>query len=224
MRELTNIEINIIYTIYEAFGGACSLRQLLQLEDATQEIVVGLVEDNYLRITYIDDTPFVVCRHLVYRCASNDNQNYRLTTYNIKKSCLLAEYWLSKHTSARTIAAMLPYGTMHQNTTGAWDEYMAYLHAQGYYEYFAIPEEQTRYMVYFPKSNDPMTLANNIKRFFDNEGKFEDIADLSPYLTVYVPTERIKDAILRRIDARYWWIMNRLEILPLACPDTTDLI
>lgn len=223
---MTDIQKNILYVIYEAFGGACSLRQALLLDEIGQKDIEELEKGGYIRIEDIGGTEFIVCRHCVYRMGGNDNQNYRLTTYNIKKSCLLAEFWLVKQDvhSVRVIAELLKQGTMHQQSLGPWEDYLSALHAQGCYEWFTIPEEGPRYMVLFPKSNDPLTLAKGIKKFFDEQGNFSDIAMIEPCLSVCVPNERIKEAVLKRIDARYWWIQDRLEIFTLECPDTKDLI
>lgn len=223
---MTDIQKNILYVIYEAFGGACSLRQALLLDEVTPEDIEKLVAGEYLRKKIIDGETFLICRHCVYRMGGNDNQNYRLTTYNIKKSCLLAEFWLVKQDvhSIRVIAELLKQGTMHQQSLGPWESYLSILHTQGCYEWFTIPEEGARYMVLFPKSSDPLTLAKGIKKFFDEQGNFSDIATIEPCLSVCVPNERIKEAVLKRIDARYWWIQDRLEIFTLECPDTKDLI
>lgn len=223
---MTDMQKTTVYVIYEAFGGACSLRHALLLDEVTQADIEELENGGYLRIEDIGGEKFVICRHCVYAMGGNDNQNYRLTTFNLKKSCLLAEYWLAKQDihSVRVIAHMLTQGTMHQQSMGPWDEYMTYLHGQGCYEWFAIPEEKTRYMVLFPKSNNPLTLSKAIKRFFDNQGNFEDIAEIQPHLSVCVPNERVKEGVLKRIDGRYWWIHDRLEIFTLECPDTKDLI
>ena len=54
--------------------------------------------------------------------------------------------------------------------------------------------------------------------------KFEDIDEIEPRLTVCVARERAKAAILRRIDGRYWWIMERLDFITLTCPEVAGLI
>lgn len=223
---MTDIQRTILYVIYEAFGGACSLRQALLLDEVTQTDIDELVEGEYLRVKDIDGEKFIICRHSVYTMAGNSNQNYRLTTYNLKKSCLLAEFWLVKQGvhSVRAVAKVLTQGTMHQQSLGPWEDYLAALHAQGCYEWLTIPEEQERYMVLFPKSNDPLTISKAIKKFFDNEALLPDYDKLEPHLAVCVPNERIREAVLKRIDARYWWIGETLDIFPLECPDTKDLI
>ena len=43
-------------------------------------------------------------------------------------------------------------------------------------------------------------------------------------LKAYLWDDRIKDAILKRIDARHWWIMDRLDIFVLQCDATKNLI
>lgn len=223
---LDDIQKEILYVLYEAFGGACSVRQAFLLDEITPKVIEELVIGGYLRREMICGTKLIVCRHAVYAMADNGHQNYRMTAYNIKKSCLLAEYWTvaQKYHSVHTIAAVLRYGTMHQQSMGPWDEYMAYLHSQGFYERFTIPEENTRHFVLFPKSHDPLTLSKAIKKFFDNQGMFSDIDEIQPHLSVCVPNDRVKGGILKRIDGRYWWIQDRLEIFTLECPDTKDLI
>lgn len=226
MKKLDDRLNNFLYVIYEAFGGACSLRQALLLDGITLADIDALVEDGYLKTEEIGETKFVICRHCVYRMGGNNNQNYRLTTYNIRKSCQLADYWLDRQgvRSIRIIVRLLTQGTMHQQSLGPWEDYLSDLHAQGCYEWFTVPEEEARYMVLFPKSNDPLTISRAIKKFFDNEGKFSDISEIKPYLSVCVPNERIKNGVLKRLDAHYWWIQKRLEIFTLECPDTKDLI
>ena len=70
----------------------------------------------------------------------------------------------------------------------------------------------------------PGTIATRIKYFIDSESEFEDIGEIEPRLTVCVPSERARDAILRRIDGRYWWIMERLDFITLTCPEVAGLI
>lgn len=223
---LNDIQKEILHVIYEAFGGACSVRQALLLDEITPEVIEELVAKGYLRREMICDTEFIVCRHAVYLMADNGHQNYRMTAYNIRKSCLLSEYWIieQKCHSVHTIAAMLRCGTMYQQSLGPWEDYLSELHTQGCYEWFTIPEEHIRYMILFPKSHNPLTLSKAIKKFFDNQAKFSDIDEILPHLSVCVPNERVKEAILKRIDGRYWWIHDRLEIFTLECPDTLNMI
>ena len=136
----------------------------------------------------------------------------------------MAEYWLSEYQSIWTILTALSHGTMHQNTIGLWDEHITRLHSQGCFVKDTSAEEMVRYFVFFPKTQDPLTLSKTIKRFFDEEGNFEDIDEFQPRLSVRVASERVKTAVLKRIDARHWWIINRLNIFVLNCDATQNLI
>lgn len=226
MKELNDMQKTILYDIYEGFAGACSLRQVLMLDEVTQKDIDELSEAGYLRTQEIGDKQFVICRHSVFSMAGNGNQNYRLTAYNLKKSCLLAEFWIEKQNirSIWVIEHILTQGTMHQQSLGPWEGYLSELHTQGCYEWFTIPEEHIRYMILFPKSHNPLTLSKAIKKFFDNQAKFSDIDEIQPHLSVCVPNDRVKEAVLKRIDGRYWWIHDRLEIFTLECPDTLNMI
>ena len=223
-KNLSDTQRSILYVIYDAFGGCCTMEQALMLDEVTEAIIDKLVEENYLRIDEIDSTDFLICRHSVYSMFGNGNQNFRMTAYNLKKGCLMAEYWLTEHHSILTILAMLAHGTMHQNTIGMWDEHTTYLHSQGCFAKYTLPEERARYFVCFPKSQDPLRLSQTIRRFFDEQGEFLDINEIEPYLSVRVANDRIKEAVLKRIDARHWWIRDRLDFFVLQCDATQNLI
>lgn len=223
-KNLSDTQRSILYVIYDAFGGCCTMGQALMLDEVTEDIIDELAEMNYLRIYEIDGTKFLICRHSVYAMFGNGNQNFRLTSYNLKKGCLMAEYWLSEHHSVRTILAVLAQGTMHQNTIGMWDIYTTYLHSRGYYAKYTSPDEGFRYFIFFPKSQAPSTIAKNIKQFFDDQGSFLDIDEIRPCLSVRVANDKIKEGVLNRIDARHWWILDRVDIFVLNCSDTQNLI
>ena len=122
----------------------------------------------------------------------------------------------------------LKTGTMSQHRKAGWSGFLTRLHAQGFYSEGIVPKDDNRHgvrlMVYFPQSTNPATIAKRIKDFFDSESEFEDIDEIEPRLTVCVPSERARDAILRRIDGRYWWIMERLDFITLTCPEVAGLI
>ena len=175
---------------------------------------------------------FLIVRHAFYKYIGNPNRNFALTGYNLKKSALLAEYWLAKFPTVpvhcRLVLDGLKAGTMSQHRKADWSGYLTRLHAQGFYSEGIVPKDDNRHgvrlMVYFPQSTNPATIAKRIKDFFDSESEFEDIDEIEPRLTVCVPSERARNAILRRIDGRYWWIMERLDFITLTCPDVAGLI
>lgn len=214
----------ILYVIYECFGGACAERQALELDEVTPEVLDELVEEQFLRRVELDETTFLVVRHPVYVAAGNANQNYRLTAYNLRKSCLLADFWLLTHHSVVSILALLTQGTMYQHSLGPWDEQSSYLHSQDCYAYCVLPEDKARHFVWFPKTQDPLTLSRNIKKFFDTEGAFDDIDELSPHLHVRVASEKMRDAVLSKFDGHYWWIRDRLDFFILNNENTRDLV
>ena len=119
-------------------------------------------------------------------------------------------------------------GTMSQHRKTGWSDYLTRLHAQGFYEECVVPKEDgkhgVRLMVYFPQSQSPATVAKRIKDFFDRESEFEDSGEIEPRLTVCVASDRAKAAILRRIDGRYWWVLERLNFMTLTCPEVAGLI
>lgn len=155
-----------------------------------------------------------------------------MTGYNLKKSALLTEYWLAKFPTVPLHCGLvldgLKAGTMSQHRKADWSGYLTLLHAQGFYSEGIVPKDDgkhgVRLMAYFPQSTNPATIAKRIKGFFDSESEFEDIDEIEPRLTVCVASERAKAAILRRIDGRYWWIMERLDFITLTCPEVAGLI
>lgn len=221
---MNNESMLLLEFIYEACGGACSECQVLMMDEVYPETIDDLIEQGYIRRHIVDDKSFLICRHAVYRLAGNANQNYRLTTYNLKKSCLLAEYWLNISISLKDIVSRLQCSTMHQRTLGPWDDYMSYLHSQDCYAQPLTPTDGIRYFVWFPRSQDPLTIAKWIRKFFDEQGRFDDGMEVTPYLGVRVADTRLIPAILKRIDGRYWWIRDRLCLFEMNCPDTRNLI
>ena len=232
MKELTAKEVQILKVVYDAFGGACLERQLLAFSDISDDDIDELAKKNFLKRYEVEGLRFLIVRHAFYKYIGNPNRNFALTGYNLKKSALLAEYWLGKFTTVSLhrglVLSGLRAGTMSQHRKTGWSDYLTRLHAQGFYEECVVPKEDgkhgVRLMVYFPQSQSPATVAKRIKDFFDRENEFEDIDEIEPRLTVCVPSERAKAAILRRIDGRYWWIMERLDFITLTCPEVVGLI
>lgn len=213
---------DIVGLIYEAFGGACSEEQALRFDECEPEIIEELINAGYLRREIIDGTSFLICRHSVFAAAGNPNQNFRVTTYNLNKCCLLAERWLTVDTCVPAILKMLDLGNMHQRTMGVWDEHTTYLHSQNCYVRYTT--DTSRCFTWFPKSDDPLTVAKGIQKFFDEESLFPDAGAITPYLEVIVPNEKRKEAIYHHIKGSYWYIHRRLEINILRCSATIDLI
>ena len=101
-QNLLNKHSELLYVLLFAFGGACSKRQLMELEEATEPLLKDLITYNIVKVAYIDKKAFIICKNSVFK-HFGINQNYRLNAYNLKKSCLLAEYWLLCHSNAETI-------------------------------------------------------------------------------------------------------------------------
>ena len=232
MEELTAKEAQICYIIYDAFGGACLERQLLAFSDVSHDDIDELAKKNFLKRYEVEGLRFLIVRHAFYKLIGNPNRNFTLTGYNLKKSALLAEYWLSKFPTVplhcRLVLDGLKAGTMSQHRKTGWSDCLIRLHAQGFYSECIVPKDDNRHgvrlMAYFPQSTNPATIAKRVKGFFDCESEFEDIGEIEPCLTVCVASERVRDAILRRIDGRYWWIMERLDFITLTCPEVAGLI
>lgn len=232
MKELTAKEVQILEVVYDAFGGACLERQLLAFSDVSHDDIDELAKKNFLKRYEVEGLRFLIVRHAFYKLIGNPNRNFTLTGYNLKKSALLAEYWLAKFPTVPLHCGLvldgLRAGTMSQRRKTGWSDYLTRLHAQGFYEECIVPKEDgkhgVRLMVYFPQSQSPATVAKRIKDFFDRESEFEDSGEIEPRLTVCVASKRARDAILRRIDGRYWWIMERLDFAMLTCPEVAGLI
>ena len=232
MEELTAKEAQICYIIYDAFGGACLERQLLSFSDISDDDIGKLVKRKFIKRYEIESLRFLIVRHAFYKWVGNPNRNFAMTGYHLKKSALLAEYWLAKFPTVplhcRLVLDGLKAGTMSQHRKADWSGYLTRLHAQGFYSEGIVPKDDNRHgvrlMVYFPQSTNPATIAKRIKDFFDSESEFEDIDEIEPRLTVCVPSERAKAAILRRIDGRYWWVLKRLDFITLTCPEVAGLI
>ena len=88
-KNLSDAQRSILYVIYDAFGGCCTMEQALMLDEVTGDIIDELEEENYLRIDEIDSTDFLICRHPVYAMFGTGTQNFRMTTYNLKKCCCI---------------------------------------------------------------------------------------------------------------------------------------
>lgn len=232
MNELTPKEVQILKVVYDAFGGACLERQLLAFSDVSHDDIDELAKKNFLKRYEVEGLRFLIVRHAFYKWIGNPNRSFTLTGYNLKKSALLTEYWLAKFPTVPLHCGLvldgLKAGTMSQHRKADWSGYLTLLHAQGFYSEGIVPKDDgkhgVRLMAYFPQSTNPATIAKRIKGFFDSESEFEDIDEIEPRLTVCVPSERARDAILRRIDGRYWWIMERLDFITLTCPEVAGLI
>ena len=232
MKELTAKEVQILEVVYDAFGGACLERQLLAFSDVSHDNIDKLARKNFLKRSEVEGLRFLIVRHAFYKYIGNHNRNFTLTGYNLKKSALLAEYWLAKFPTVplhcRLVLDGLKAGTMSQHRKADWSDCLTRLHAQGFYSEGIVPKDDNRHgvrlMVYFPQSTNPATIAKRIKDFFDCESEFEDIGEIEPRLTVCVPSERARNAILRRIDGRYWWVLERLNFMTLTCPEVSGLI
>lgn len=232
MKVLTEKEVEILEVVYDAFGGACLERQFLAFSDISDDDIDKLVKKNFLKRYDVEGLRFLIVRHAFYKYIGNPNRNFTLTGYNLKKSALLAEYWLTKFPTVPLHCGLvldgLKAGTMSQHRKADWSDCLTRLHAQGFYSEGIVPKDDDRHgvrlMVYFPQSTNPATIAKRIKGFFDSESEFVDIGEIEPCLTVCVPSERARDAILRRIDGRYWWIMERLDFITLTCPEVAGLI
>lgn len=206
--------------IMYAFGGTCSKRQLLQLQEFDEKTIKELCSYNILKKVVIDRTAFIICKNSVYK-HFNINQNYRLNAYNLKKSCLLAEYWLLCHNSTRTINDVLNKGNMEQYQIKHYTEYIDYLHSQGCYIRFTTDNPQTIHFVYFPKSQNPKTIAIFIKNFYNTISTDDN--------TIYKLSVRLNDKqqqnkVLKHIDGRYWYILDKLHFFTLNCPETLNIV
>ena len=232
MNEPTPKEVQILEVVYDAFGGACLERQLLAFSDVSHDNIDKLARKNFLKRYEVEGLRFLIVRHAFYKYIGNPNRNFTLTGYNLKKSALLAEYWLTKFPTVPLHCGLvldgLKAGTMSQHRKAGWSDCLTRLHAQGFYSEGIVPKDDgkhgVRLVVYFPQSTNPATIAKRIKGFFDSESEFEDIGEIEPRLTVCVASKRARDAILRRIDGRYWWIMERLDFTTLTCPEGAGLI
>ena len=232
MKELTAKEVQILKVVYDAFGGACLERQLLAFSDISDDDIGELAKKNFLKRYEVEGLRFLIVRHAFYKYIGNPNRNFALTGYNLKKSALLAEYWLTKFPTVPLHCGLvldgLKMGTMSQHRKADWSGFLTRLHAQNFYSECIVPKDDNRHgvrlMVYFPQSTNPATIARRIKGFFDSESEFEDIGEIEPRLTVCVASERARDAILRRIDGRYWWVLERLDFITLTCPEVAGLI
>lgn len=232
MKVLTEKEVEILEVVYDAFGGACLERQFLAFSDISDDDIDKLVKKNFLKRYEVEGLRFLIVRHAFYKYIGNPNRNFTLTGYNLKKSALLAEYWLAKFPTVplhcRLVLDGLKVGTMSQHRKADWSDCLTRLHAQGFYSEGIVPKDDNRHgvrlMVYFPQSQTPATIAKRIKDFFDRESEFEDIGEIEPRLTVCVASERARNAILRRIDGRYWWVLKRLDFTTLTCPEVAGLI
>ena len=208
-----------LYVLLFAFGGACSKRQLLCLDDFSEGIIKELVSHNILKSVIIDRRAFIICKNAVYKYFGI-KQNYRLSAYTIKKSCLLAEYWLLCHHCAESIFQTIGKGNLHQYEPLEYSPYISYLHTQGCYIRFLTDNPKTVHFVYFPKSANPKTIAIFIKNFYNcvSDGTAEY------KLSVRLHSKEQKSKILKHIDGRYWYILENLHFFELNCTDTVNII
>ncbi len=210
-----------LYVLLFAFGGACSKNQLLKLNEFSNSVIKELTQYNILKTEIIDKTTFIICKNAVYRYFGID-QNYRLTAYNIKKSCLLAEYWLLCHSSIKTIKSTIDKGNLHQFKTIPYNDYINYLHSQGCYIRFLTDNPKTIHFVYFPKSSNPNTIAIFIKSFYNSISNTDN--DTVYRLSVRLSSTEQKNKILKHIDGRYWYILDKIHFFELNCLETLNII
>ena len=211
---------NELHALLFAFGGCCSKRQLLCLDEFQEKTIKELCTYNILKKVSISKTTYVICKNAVYR-HFGINQNYRLTSYNLKKSCLLAEYWLLCHHSTKTINDVLSKGNMHQYKTTHYTDYIDYLHTQGCYFRFLTDNPQTIHFVFFPKSSNSKTIALFIKRFYNDIATDDKVIYR---LSVRLYDKHQKDKILKHIDGRYWYILDKIHFFELNCIDTLNIV
>ncbi len=210
-----------LYVLLFAFGGACSKSQVLKLDEFSNAVVKHLTAYNILKTEIIDKTTFIICKNAVYRYFGID-QNYRLTAYNIKKSCLLTEYWLLCHTSIKTIINTINKGNLHQFKAIPYNDYISYLHSQGCYIRFLTDNPKTIHFVYFPKSSNPKTIAIFIKSFYNSISNTDN--DTVYRLSVRLSSAEQKNKILKHIDGRYWYILDKIHFFELNCLETLNII
>jgi len=220
-QNLLNKHSDLLYVLLFAFGGACSKRQLLTLEEATEPLLKDLITYNIIKVSYIDKKAFIICKNAVFK-HFGINQNYRLNAYNLKKSCLLAEYWLLCHNNAETIIKTINKGNLHQYKPKQYTDYITYLHTQNCYIRFLTDNPRTIHFVYFPKSSNPKTIAIFIRNFYNNIVA----ADTNTIyrLSIRLYDEEQKNRILRHIDGRYWYILNKIHFFKLNCIDILNII
>lgn len=211
---------NLLYVLLFASGGACSKRQLSTLEEATEPLLKDLITYNIVKIAYIDKKAFIICKNAVFK-HFRINQNYRLNAYNLKKSCLMAEYWLLCHSNAETITKTINQGNLHQYKTIHYTDYMDYLHTQGCYFRFLTDTPPTIHFVFFPKSSNPKTIALFIKRFYNDIATDDKVIYR---LSVRLYDKHQKDKILKQIDGRFWYILDKIHFFELNCIDTLNIV
>lgn len=209
-----------LHALLFAFGGACSKAQILRLDEFSESILKELSRYNILKVIHINKAPFIICRNSVYKYF-DINQNYRLNAYNLKKSCLLAEYWLLCHHSTQAINKTLNKGNMAQYRLRRYTDYIDYLHTQGCYFRFLTDNPKTIHFVYFPKSSNPQTIAIFIKNFYNNISTDDKVIYR---LSVRLFGKHQKDKILKHIDGRYWYIADKIKFFELNCPETLNII
>ena len=212
---------DLLYVLLFAFGGACSKRQLLTLEEATEPLLKDLITYNIIKVSYIDKKAFVICKNAVFK-HFGINQNYRLNAYNLKKSCLFAEYWLLCHSSIETIIKTISKGNLHQHTPKHYTDYITYLHSQNCYIRFLTDNPRTIHFVYFPKSSNSKTIAIFIKNFYHNIATTDK--NTIYRLSVRLYDKEQKNKILKHIDGRYWYILDKIHFFELNCPDTLNIV
>lgn len=220
-KELLEKYYNQLYVLMFAFGGACSQKQLLSLEDFSNDIIKELILYNILKSKVINKKVFIICRNSVYRFFGIE-QNYRLSAYTLKKSCLLAEYWLSCHTKTETIIKTIQKGNLHQFNQTIYNNYISYLHSQGCYIRFLTDNPKTIYFVFFPKSNNPKTISIFIKNFFNGISAIDDNCIYK--LSIRLNDIDKKNKILKYIDGRYWYILENIHFFELNCQETINII
>lgn len=219
-KQLLDKYSNELYVLMFAFGGSSSKRQLLKLNEFTETMIKELISYNILKTAIIDRKTFIICKNCVYRFF-NINQNYRLTSYNLKKSCLLCEYWLLCHTSIKTILSTIQKGNLHQYNQEKYNDYITYLHSQGCYIRFLTDTPKTIHFIYFPKSSNPKTISIFIKNFYNNISNDNNVIYR---LSIRLSDITLKNKVLKYIDGRYWYLLDKIHFFELNCPDTVNII
>lgn len=220
-QELLNKYHNILYVLLFAFGGCSSKRQLLTLEEINEALLKDLINYNILKVEYINKKAFVICKNAVFK-HFGINQNFRLNAYNLKKCCLITEYWLLCHSSIETILKTLSKGNLHQYAPNIYSDYISFLHSQNCFIRFLTDDPKTIHFVLFPKSSNPKTIAIFIKNFYNNISLNDSNTIFR--LSIRLKNKEDKNKVLKFIDGRYWYILEKIHFFELNCQETINII
>ena len=91
-----------------------------------------------------------------------------------------------------------------------------------HYIRFLTDNPRTIHFVYFPKSSNPKTIAIFIRNFYNNIVA----ADTNTIyrLSIRLYDEEQKNKILKHIDGRYWYILDKIHFFRLNCIDILNII